>query len=712
MDNLETLSWPMAKLGEAIEALGRRAGLSPHAVQAPVPPQDVDGNPNGASLGEWIGLAATHFGLEAEPVEVPHTEGQALLSHANAVLLPLPSEGELRFLALFGGRRSVSVLAPTLKVHQVRYAVIHTALFAGLEAQHVESVDWVLNTARISTRRRQGARATILREQLGPRMRFCCWLLRLPPRANIWRQACQARLPRCLLALLGAHTLQYILLLMAWWLVGRGALQGELDVAWLMAWVLLLFTLIPFRLLVTWLQGRFSIVAGGLLKQRLLAGALHLEPEEVRHQGAGQLLGRVLEAEAVESLSLSGGLQALVAVVELVMATIVVGLGAGGGLHVVLLLGWIACAGVLAWQYIRSRRSWTDTRLTLTHDLVERMVGHRTRLAQEVRGRWHDGEDQALERYLPVAQTMDRWSVLMMGLTPRGWLVLALLGLAPDFIAGQASPVALAVSLGGILMAYRALHTLAASLVHLASAAIAWCQIAPLFHAATRSEASGTPTFAFTNGARPHQTRKNHPVLEAHDLVFRYREHGAPILDGCNLRLHMGERLLLQGPSGEGKSTLASLLVGLRQPESGLLLLRGLDQPTLGAQGWRRRVVAAPQFHENHIFAGTFAFNLLLGRRWPTTDHDLHEAEALCRELGLGALLDRMPGGMQQVVGETGWQLSHGEQSRIYIARTLLQHADVVVLDESFAALDPDTLQLALRCVRDRAATLIVIAHP
>ena len=63
-------------------------------------------------------------------------------------------------------------------------------------------------------------------------------------------------------------------------------------------------------------------------------------------------------------------------------------------------------------------------------------------------------------------------------------------------------------------------------------------------------------------------------------------------------------------------------------------------------------------------------------------------------------------------IGETGWQLSHGERSRLYIARALLQGAEVVVLDESFAALDPETLERALRCVLRRARTLVVIAHP
>jgi ABC-type multidrug transport system fused ATPase/permease subunit len=71
-----------------------------------------------------------------------------------------------------------------------------------------------------------------------------------------------------------------------------------------------------------------------------------------------------------------------------------------------------------------------------------------------------------------------------------------------------------------------------------------------------------------------------------------------------------------------------------------------------------------------------------------------------------------MPSGLLQVVGENGWQLSHGERSRLYIARALLQQADLVILDESFAAIDPENLLNALRCASQRANALMVIAHP
>jgi len=250
----------------------------------------------------------------------------------------------------------------------------------------------------------------------------------------------------------------------------------------------------------------------------------------------------------------------------------------------------------------------------------------------------------------------------------------------------------------------------------IARAYAAWRLIEPIQRAAT---ARAVP---INSGAGEEDEAELHPeelplpddvpLLEGRALTFRYRAGGRAILSGCNLAIYYGDRLLLEGPSGGGKSTLASLLIGLYAPESGLLLLRGLDRHTVNEQLWRQRVVAAPQFHENHVLNASLAFNLLMGRQWPARQADLDEAETICRELGLGPLLDRMPLGIHQLVGEQGWRLSHGERSRIYIARALLQNADLVILDESFASLDPENMQIALECELKRAATLLVIAHP
>ena len=72
------------------------------------------------------------------------------------------------------------------------------------------------------------------------------------------------------------------------------------------------------------------------------------------------------------------------------------------------------------------------------------------------------------------------------------------------------------------------------------------------------------------------------------------------------------------------------------------------------AKGSRDSSLEDSQVLPNHVFSGTIAFNLLLGRRWPPLPEDLAQAETLCRTLGLGALLERMPAGLLQIVGETG----------------------------------------------------------
>ena len=200
-------------------------------------------------------------------------------------------------------------------------------------------------------------------------------------------------------------------------------------------------------------------------------------------------------------------------------------------------------------------------------------------------------------------------------------------------------------------------------------------------------------------------------LVKAQDLAFRFPGRAEAAIDACSFEIRHGDRIHLSGPSGSGKSTLVSLLTGLRTAASGVLLLDGLDRATLGADLWRQRVVAAPQFHENHVFGESLAFNLLMGRHWPPRSEDLELAEDVCRRLGLGDLLDRMPGGLFQRVGETGWQLSHGERSRVFIARALLQNADLVLLDESFAELDPESLRDCLTQAAELSNTLLVVAH-
>ena len=709
--DLRQSCWPPSRLGEALVELGRKSGLcraeSP-TVGDPLLLHDEQ------EFNTWIRNVSIPVGIEVEPAETNSGEIGQFLQRAGPALVRLSTSDGPGFLALLHGRRnSVSILVPDLRVRKIPLDLVCDAICEGIEANAGINVQHVLELAsmrHLSEFERSRVRRALLKDQISSTSINCIWLLRLSPGTRFLRQFRQFGLLKPIGGLLGAYSAQYLLGILAWWILGAAVLSGHLDKGWLVAWGLLLLTMLPLEALATWYQGLFAMGAGGLLKRRLLYGALQLEPEEVRTQGAGQLLGRVIESEAVESLALNAGMVGALAIFELVLAAVVMALGAGGWFQVSLFVCWMAVALWLGWIALQRRNHWTQQRIAMTHDLVEKMVGHRTRLAQERRDRWHAREDPALERYLDSSRAMDRATASINALVPQGWIILGVLGLAPAFLSGHSSQASLAVGLGGMLLASGALQKLSVSFSSMAGAAIAWAQVSPLFHAAARSQITGRPEFAPARVPSPGGNRRT--ILDAQDLVFRHPKRAGVVLNGVNLRIANGDHVLLQGRSGDGKSTLASLLAGLRSPDSGIILLHGLDSNTLGFETWRKRVVLASQFNENHILTGTLAFNLLMGRRWPPEVQDLEEAEAVCRELGLGELIGRMPAGLFQMVGEHGWQLSHGERSRLFIARALLQQAELVVFDESFGALDPETLLVALRCVLHRANAILLIAHP
>ena len=722
---LEEIAWPASRLGELVENLARRSGLTARPLRLPQPPEGLL-HADDQAVGRWLDNAAGQVGLEMEPVSVQYAEvEQFLVSGWPAVLRlagPLDAD-EPRFVALLHSQGATAdLLSPDLNRKRLKIASLRDMLCEPYESDAAGLLDEVLNDAEVPLERQRRARQAILREQIGALRIEAGWILRLPPGTEMKGQFRQAGGYRPVAILLGMYVIQQLLSIASWVVIGRGIFQGHFDLGWLFAWGILLLSTIPVQVIVNDAQTELSMSSGTIFKQRLIAGTLKLDPQEIRHQGMGQFLGRVMESEAVEMMALSGGFMALLSFIELFMAFFILQRGAGGALQAWSLVLWVLLALGLLYRYYRTSQDWADAYREMTNDLVENMVGHRTRLVQQDPLHWHDDEDQALDRYLKLSESMDQIGMQISALVSRGWVLVGLSGLAVAFVGG-ATPQALAISLGGVLLASQGLSKLAGGAQSLVSLLTAWQQVGPLFKAASRPretaalgfvpaeslEQSGQENSLSTN-TRP--SGQAQAVVMARDLVFRYRSTGKAVLQSCSLQINSGDHLLLEGPSGGGKSTLAALLTGLRQAEAGSLLLWGYDRQILGPEEWRRRVVMAPQFQENYVFSETFAFNLLMGRRWPPTSEDLTEAEAVCRELGLGELLDRMPSGFQQMLGESGWQLSHGERSRLFIARTLLQKADLIILDESFGALDPENLYRALQCVLNRAPTLLVIAHP
>jgi ATP-binding cassette subfamily B protein len=448
------------------------------------------------------------------------------------------------------------------------------------------------------------------------------------------------------------------------------------------------------------------------MKERLLVGALRLTPEATRGDGVGMHLARALESDALQVALIGGALQGAMSLLELLAAIAVAWSSAGGALLALLIALWTAGGAALVVYYARLRREWTSARLVMTNHTVERLVGHTTRIVQESRGHWHVDEDSEMASYFERSVSVDRLARWITTLSARGFFLASLALIVPLLASTSLSPSTIGAVLGAVLLAQRAFAQLGTSATSLVDVAVGWQALGELFASAGNCPALPLAPVIEAGSSSPHESDEARPLVEARAVSFHYAGRARVALQDASVAVFSGDRVLIEGGSGGGKSTLTALLSGIRDPSTGLVFAGGLDRATLGESGWRRRVVAAPQFHENHIFSGTFAFNVLLGRRWPASEEQIADAEVLCRKLRLGALLDRMPAGMRTMVGESGWQLSHGERSRVFMARALLQRADVTVFDETFGALDPETLADCLVCAMEQSDALVVVAHP
>jgi ATP-binding cassette, subfamily B, bacterial len=504
------------------------------------------------------------------------------------------------------------------------------------------------------------------------------------------------------------YILYNLLLLAGWSVLGSNVISGQLSLGWL--WLLLLFAIFPVRQISVWFIQLFFINCGVLLKRRLMQGALRLKPEQVRRKGVGQLLGHVLESESIESLAQQGGVNLLIGLVDILLALPILAIGAGSGLHAFLLIGILVFGVWLSAGYFRLRRQWLEARLNISHDLIEQMVGYRTVMVQGRRERYNP---ENLANYAELSRRLDNRAAFLNSILKRSWLGLAVLGLTPALISGNYTSLSLTTALGGILYAYYPLTYLPQSLLDVAGAIMSAEKVTPLFKASLVEKANNsTPQPESKLGSTLQALQADAPFeLEVDALTFKHPTAQARLaVQNCSFTIRSSDKILLEGSSGSGKSSLAALLAGLQKAGSGRILLNG--KPLTGDIGnGHDFVVLAPQFHENYIFNESLAFNLLLGRNWPPQPADIEAAEEICEELGLQELLEKMPGGIWQLVGETGWQLSQGERSRIFIARALLQEASLIILDESFAALDPLTLQRTFESVRRRSSALVVVHH-
>lgn len=178
------------------------------------------------------------------------------------------------------------------------------------------------------------------------------------------------------------------------------------------------------------------------------------------------------------------------------------------------------------------------------------------------------------------------------------------------------------------------------------------------------------------------------------------------VLSDVNLNVPAGKLVALVGPSGEGKTTLLRLLLGLLRPDAGSIYLEDSNQKKypLGADT-RQCFAYVPQ--GNTLIAGSVAENLRLGREDATAE----EMITALRDACAWEFVSELPGKLDAPIGEGGKGLSEGQAQRIAIARALLRNAPVLLLDEVTSALDADTEQRVLGNLTGRGITTLVTTH-
>jgi ATP-binding cassette subfamily C protein len=165
----------------------------------------------------------------------------------------------------------------------------------------------------------------------------------------------------------------------------------------------------------------------------------------------------------------------------------------------------------------------------------------------------------------------------------------------------------------------------------------------------------------------------------------RHAYEGPPVFDDLSLEIPAGRITAIIGPSGAGKTTIVDLMAGLVQPEAGEVLIDGVSLKEIDLHRWRHSLGYVPQ--ETLLFHSDVRTNVTLG------DPELSDADVewALREAGAWEFVASNPEGLDASVGERGNLLSGGQRQRIAIARALVHHPKLIVLDEATAALDPET---------------------
>ncbi|SDA84804.1 ATP-binding cassette, subfamily C [Janthinobacterium sp. 344] len=191
--------------------------------------------------------------------------------------------------------------------------------------------------------------------------------------------------------------------------------------------------------------------------------------------------------------------------------------------------------------------------------------------------------------------------------------------------------------------------------------------------------------------------------LQLQDVTYRYSPAAPNAIDGINVVIEAGSMVALVGESGAGKTTLADMILGLLQPDSGCMTVDGIPITGESVHAWRRSVAYVPQ--------DSFFLNASIRENLTWTAQSVTDATLLAALEQAQALdfVSRRPGGLDALIGDHGRQLSGGERQRLALARALLRQPSVLVLDEPASALDPANARAVYRAIENLRGTMTIV---
>ncbi|MDK2783156.1 MAG: ATP-binding cassette, subfamily bacterial, partial [Thermococcaceae archaeon] len=228
-----------------------------------------------------------------------------------------------------------------------------------------------------------------------------------------------------------------------------------------------------------------------------------------------------------------------------------------------------------------------------------------------------------------------------------------------------------------------------------------------------RSLAAASRLFEVIDSAPEHidppdavELTKPRGEIEFRDVYLTYHT-GKTVLKGLNLKIQPGEKVLVTGPPGSGKSTLMKLIARFYEPEKGEVLIDGVDVRKIKTSCLRKIVAYVPQ--EPFIFNRSIRENIALAK----PDASLEEIIRAAKIAKIHDFISSLPDGYDTVVGEKGVTLSGGQRQRIALARALLLEPKIILLDDPVSNLDAKTEESLIEDLKDilQGKTALIVSQ-